>query len=128
QGFLQLMGISSAGYLGGKLARKPGPVIDQIQPSRNGQLTLTLTGRCLSTAATFRIRSIQAGQATTPEEIPANLLTVTGKKPEDPGMDPTFVKELEVQIKFPAPLPAWANGKAELTLINPDGQFATQTF
>ena len=30
EGFLYLMGISSAGYLGGKLARKSGPVIDTI--------------------------------------------------------------------------------------------------
>src|SRR5439155_7622880 len=29
-GFLYLMGVSSAGYLGGKLARKPGPVIVTI--------------------------------------------------------------------------------------------------
>jgi hypothetical protein len=29
-GFLELMGISSAGYLGGKLARKPGPVIKVV--------------------------------------------------------------------------------------------------
>lgn len=129
-GFLQLMGISAAGYLGGKLARKPGPVIDQIQVSRTAPLilTLTLTGRCLSTEAMFRIRSIQDGKVTTPEDLPANLLTVTGKEPEEPGMDPTFVKKLEVQIRIPNPSPAWASGKAELTLINPDGQLATQTF
>lgn len=127
-GFLQLMGISSAGYLGGKLARKPGPVIDQIEVSRTGPLILTLTGRCLSTAAMFRIRSQPAGQVTPPEDLPANLLTVTGKEPEEPGMDPTFVKKLEVQIQLPSPLPAWASGKAELTLINPDGQLATLAF
>ncbi|HKV06571.1 MAG TPA: hypothetical protein VJ725_00440 [Thermoanaerobaculia bacterium] len=130
-GFLELMGISSIGYLGGKLARKPGPVIDQISPADRtvaGFLILTLTGRCLSTAATFRIRSVQNGQETTPEEIPANFVTVTPKKPEEPGMDPTLVKELELKIQLPNPTPAWANGKAELTLVNPDGQFATLTF
>jgi hypothetical protein len=130
QGFLMLMGISSAGYLGGKLARNPGPVIDQIQSDRTvaGRLTLTLTGRCLSTAATFRIRSVPAGTVTTPEVIPADIVTVTGKKPEEPGMDSTLVQELEVRIQLPAPAPAWANGAAELTLINPDGQFATLRF
>ncbi len=30
EGLMYLMGISSAGYLGGKLARKPGPVISEI--------------------------------------------------------------------------------------------------
>lgn len=30
QGMLYLMGLSSVGYLGGKLARKPGPVINEI--------------------------------------------------------------------------------------------------
>lgn len=33
EGLMYLMGISSAGYLGGKLARKPGPVISEISVS-----------------------------------------------------------------------------------------------
>ena len=57
-GFLQLMGVSSAGYLGGKLVRKPGPVIDTIlaQAQPQGQsLTLEVIGRCLSRNASFQI-------------------------------------------------------------------------
>ena len=33
EGLMYLMGISSAGYLGGKLARKPGPVLSEISVS-----------------------------------------------------------------------------------------------
>jgi len=54
QGFLYLMGVSSAGYLGGKLARKPGPVIDSVV-AQHGSLVLEIVGRCLSRDASFLI-------------------------------------------------------------------------
>src|SRR5207253_7529989 len=34
QNFLYLMGVSSAGYLGGKLVRKPGPVIKVLSVAK----------------------------------------------------------------------------------------------
>ena len=52
--FLLLMGISSFGYLGGKLARKPGLVISRIE-AETGSLTLTIQGSSLSADATFKI-------------------------------------------------------------------------
>ena len=56
EGFLYLMGISSFGYLGGKLARKPGPIIDEILAEKSS-LKLTIKGRNLSKDAMFRIDS-----------------------------------------------------------------------
>jgi hypothetical protein len=48
-GFLQLMGISAAGYVGGKLVRKAGPKIDsvdaRIDPAAN-TLVLSIVGAC----------------------------------------------------------------------------------
>jgi len=41
EGFLYLMGASSSGYLGGKLARKPGPIIDSIV-AQSGSLVIAL--------------------------------------------------------------------------------------
>lgn len=42
EGMLYLMGLSSVGYLGGKLARKPGPVINEISitPSESDEAVL----------------------------------------------------------------------------------------
>ena len=55
-GFLQLMGISSAGYLGGKLARKAGPTITAVSATADADvLTLDLKGVGLSQDATFTI-------------------------------------------------------------------------
>ena len=54
EGFLYLMGASSAGYLGGKLARRPGPVVDTVVADE-GSLVLEVRGRRLSRNATFEI-------------------------------------------------------------------------
>jgi len=49
-GFLYMSGISAFGYLGGKLARKAGPVIDAaiIESSGEPPLAIAVTGRSLS--------------------------------------------------------------------------------
>ena len=51
---LILSGISAACYLGGKLVRAPGPVVDEII-ARPGSLELVVIGRNLSANATFLI-------------------------------------------------------------------------
>jgi hypothetical protein len=52
--FLSLMGISSFGYLGGKLARKPGPVITRID-AKDGNPVVDIIGRNLSVNSTIHI-------------------------------------------------------------------------
>ncbi len=125
--FLQLMGISSFGYLGGKLARKTGPVIDEImQDSAGGNLVLTLRGRGLSRDASFRIDGV---------DVPAtaiagvdNKATITEK--DDQVDDPNVGKILVLTLV--PPLANWqtppAGAKRVLTIINPDGQTAAGTY
>jgi hypothetical protein len=122
-GFLQLMGVSSAGYLGGKLARKPGPVIQEILPVRSS-LKLTIRGRNLSRDASFRIgddivRSDQvSGDA---QEAKPKILEAEA----DP-VDKTMAKTIELTIK--EPLDEWLKDDVELTIINPDGQKASRSY
>jgi hypothetical protein len=55
-GFLQLMGISSAGYLAGRLTRKAGPTMDNICLAGTPALmTFQLSGSGLSRSALFTI-------------------------------------------------------------------------
>lgn len=74
-GFLQLMGVSALGYVGGKLARKPGPIIDEIIPALSTDsppvLTLTVKGRILSPDATFKL-TYQTVDTTDPKKLSSN--------------------------------------------------------
>lgn len=126
ENFLYLMGISSFGYLGGKLARKPGPVISQIE-AETGSLTLTIHGSNLSPDASFRIDDA---------DVPAKLLdsakhpdgrpqVVTPEDPDQPG----FAKVLRLVINTTDPTTQeWLTGKHTFTLTNPDGQRASWNF
>ena len=58
--FLYLMGVSSAGYLGGKLARQPGPIIDEII-AISGSLVLEIHGRFLSRDASLNRGTLKTG-------------------------------------------------------------------
>ena len=124
-GFLQLMGISSAGYLGGKLARKSGPVIDEIEVDTEG-LKLKVYGRRLSVDAGFRIGE---------EDLDSQYLgkgekvKILGR--DDVSDDKTLAKCLEIVIDEPKAewLPkADEDTELELTIINPDGQNAAWPF
>jgi len=126
-GFLQLMGISSFGYLGGKLARKMGPVIDEIMAdSATGNLVLTLRGRGLSRDASFRIDD---------KDVPATDIVGADEKPrieqkDDQVDDPNMAKVLVLTLKPLAdrqPQPA-GGAKRTLTIINPDGQKAAAMY
>jgi hypothetical protein len=76
--FLQLMGISSAGFIGGKIARGPGPKITSVVAGLvSGPppfLLLNIQGSAIQTkGATFTLRDITvAGQRAIP--LPANFL------------------------------------------------------
>jgi hypothetical protein len=118
-GFLQLMGVSSAGYLGGKIARRAGPVIDEIM-TKVGSLEFILKGRNLSKDANFRIGD---------QEIPSDRIE-SGFKPEimeaDTEGEPNTGKMISLKIKNPDP--SWLKDNSELTIINPDGQKATLNY
>lgn len=119
--FLYLMGISSFGYLGGKMARKPGPVITQIL-AETGSLILQIQGSNLSPDATFKIDE---------QDLNSNLLDKDAHpdgRPEVVTRDdnPGFAKVL--RLKITEPVDKWLKGEHPFTITNPDGQKAVMTF
>jgi len=119
--FLYLMGFSSAAYLGGKLARKPGPVIkniavQQVTPHDDGdaEMTIVVEGENLGQNATFRIDG---------EQLRSTQLKIKKKIP-DPPQD-GFCTRLEILINQAA---KYAEGVHTLTIVNPDGQSADIAF
>lgn len=122
--FLLLMGISSFGYLGGKLARKPGPVISKIE-AETGSLTLTIQGSSLSPDATFKIDDTDL-----PPNCLNNVAHPDGKAQLVEASDqPGFAKVLRLKIEPTEPrMQAWLKGDHTLTVINPDGQKAVFPF
>jgi hypothetical protein len=129
QGFLYLMGISAAGYLGGKIVRLPGPVIQQLLVSadrltRDAQgeeqpvkLTIALKGENLSTDAAIKIDGVQLR--------PTDEFTIEEVKPQNAPADPSFRAEVKVVLKNAA---KYVQGQYELTFINKDGQMAVAKF
>jgi hypothetical protein len=143
QAFLYMMGVSSSGYLGGKLVRKAGPVIDSItgKATRDaaGKLTnvsLDIKGRCLSREATFWIQGKELtfelkkpqGAVASPVQKDAMLELVAA----DAQMkDPTLASELVLTILNPL---AWLKEKGEredlfgpVTLLAAEGEAAIPT-
>jgi hypothetical protein len=119
--FLYLMGFSSAAYLGGKLARKPGPVIKNVSVQKvtelaegEVQLDIVLEGENLHQNANFLIDR---------EQIRASQLTISKKTPEKP--QDGFCTTLEVAITQSAKC---TEGVHTLTIVNPDGQSADVAF
>ena len=109
--FIPLMGISSLGYLAGKVARKPGPIIKQTDPPPPYVIdvkTIRIIGESLSPRAHVRLN----GQPLLPGEISVGPT----ERPDD-----EFVREL---ILTPAIITGSTPGIAAIKVINPDGQSA----
>lgn len=128
-GFLYLMGISSAGYLGGKYTRKPGPVIDSVD-AQVGSLKLEIRGRNLSNDASYSIgnKTILYKLLTEPAvagevEKDATLQIIT--KADDPNSE-NFAKAVLLTINNPEP--SWLTAEQSITITNPDGQNAVWPF
>lgn len=120
-GFLELMGISSMGYLGGKLARKPGPTIDDIVATVGG-LNLGIFGAGLSGFATFQIDDVDL-----PTERIANPDHRATIKTPDETAGTGFARTLEIKIDEPDA--KWLTpDEHRLTITNPDSQRAVSTY
>ena len=116
-GFLQLMGISSAGYLGGKLARKAGPTITAVTATAGADLlTLELKGVGLSQNATFSI----ADDEISPAQIQGDLPAIIQK--DATSNEPGFAKILRLNIANPKP--GWLGANVIVRITNPDQQEA----
>jgi hypothetical protein len=107
---LTLMGLSSAGYLGGKLVRGPGPVIEQVTPVASSSLTLKIEGKHLSKDAFVWLDGVQQ---------PKDKVTPTADDPNDPIK---FAKELTVTLDLT--IDDWNANAHAITVVNPDAQRA----
>ena len=128
--FLTLMGVSSAGYLGGKLARKSGPVIDNIAtvPGANDtQLVFKISGASLSRDASFKVDE----HPVQPDNHPGIDPRPTVIAEENDFKTSGFAKILQLTISKPPNdwLPGVVSKKGgSLAIINPDGKMAVWPF
>jgi hypothetical protein len=111
ESFIPLMGLSSLGYLAGKFARKPGPVIKQIvgpPPGADPREKLYIMGENFSS----RTRVFWNGKELKPEEIFA---------PDQPLPGSEFVTKLVIKSDSAVER---VSGFAQIKVINLDGQSA----
>jgi hypothetical protein len=141
-GFLQLMGISSAGYLAGKLARKAGPVIKAVSvtsvatESSPGSITMTPPNSTLPEpptgfTKTYPILTLNVkGENLDPDA----LVKVDGQPLAKyqywithgtPDPQTKFCNELNVSLNNAA---AYLEGTHTLTIVNADAQAADVLF
>jgi hypothetical protein len=130
QGFLYLMGVSAAGYLGGKLVRLPGPVIKQVfagdtpldgttaKPPAPGHrlLTISLKGDNISKDGSVKVDE---------DDLRKDQFEFSGGKPQDPLADPSFCSEIFLTLREGE---HYLQGTHKLTVTNPDGQMAVTMF
>jgi hypothetical protein len=124
-GFLYLMGISAAGYLGGKLVSLPGPVVKQllvssVVPAVAGtspaQLVISLKGENLSKLATVKVDD---------KELRTDEFAIECITPQDQSPDPSFCIELKLTLKA---ADDYLDGQHTLVITNKDGQMAASNF
>jgi hypothetical protein len=118
QGFLQLMGVSSFGYVGGKLARKAGPVINEVNANYNGNsLVVDVNGSTLSEDAICKIGGVI---------ISSDI--IDGNKPEiittDNSNEPSLAKHLRLTINKQDSDWVKTIAQSKFKITNPDGQYA----
>ncbi len=121
-GFLYLMGISSAGYLGGKLVALPGPVVQQlvvksVNPASPALLVINLKGQNLSTNAAVKVDDTVLRMK---EQFTIELVTAQVQPP-----DPSFCTEVAVKLTA---ADSYLDGVHTLTITNQDGQMAASKF
>jgi hypothetical protein len=115
-----LTGVSATGYLGGKLARTPGPIIDEIL-AKIGTVQLSILGHNLAADAVVEIEGISV----------ANYLDATAHpehraRPVNASGSADLATTLELNL---ASAPAgWVKDTLRVTVTNPDGQRATWPF
>jgi hypothetical protein len=106
---LTLMGLSSAGYLGGKLVRGPGPVVEQVTIPDAGGI-LNIKGQHLSKDAFVWLDGVQQPKDKVKPKV------------DDPDQPLKFAKEIEVTLEMT--LVNWRATEHAITVVNPDAQRA----
>jgi hypothetical protein len=105
------MGVSSIGYLAGKVVRKPGPVIKTYEPVPlpNTSGTVRILGENFSPRAQVWLNGVVIG---------------VGQITAGPAQAPDSEFVAELKINLPNGIPAAAPGVAAVKLVNGDGQSA----
>ena len=122
--FLTLMGLSSAGYLAGKLVRQPGPIIElltiqEVIPAADGNLgviKLEVKGQNLSDSAAVRIDK---------KELRIDEYAVRAVTAQDQPAGSSFFNVLQVEL---LDAEQYRAGTHLLYLVNDDGQTACESF
>jgi len=124
-GLLYVMGVSAAGYLGGKAARNPGPILKQVTVSAQGQdLKVTLLGSNLDKKASFRIDGTEQATVTpAPAGGAAAAPAITGTA--QPGAPNDYCSQLDFVLLRAA---GFAVGDHVFEVINADGLGAQAQF
>jgi hypothetical protein len=123
--FLYLMGISSVGYLGGKMIRKPGPVVRGLVIS-----TVTPPAGPIPAAMTIRLQGENLADNAIVKVDDKTLrlndeYVIVGMARQDQPVDPAFCSAVEVTLKAAT---AYLEGEHTLALTNRDGQAAAIRF
>ena len=110
---LALMGISSAGYLGGKMARKAGPVIQRVEVG-TGSVILRMFGQHLSANPRILIDGVELARE--------NISTLE----PDPDNATEFANSLKITVPdaVAATTDDWFSRKRLVAIINADTQRA----
>jgi len=110
---LTLMGLSSAGYLGGKLARKAGPIIQRLEVA-DGSVVLKIFGQHLSVQPRILVDSV---------EIARENIAVLEPDSDDPN---EFAKGLKVTVPEATAKTRdeWFSQARMVAIINADSQRA----
>jgi hypothetical protein len=144
-GMLYMMGLSSAGYLGGKLARTPGPIINQISitsPETNGVTNpvtrvIELRGRNLSAECLIEIDNVNLpSRMLAPNMDNRRAPQIVIRESNDPALarvmrfsiDPALLTDSDRVVYGRWFADEAAPNKKNLTLTNPDGQKADIDF
>lgn len=122
--FLTLMGISSAGYLAGKLVRSPGPIIQLLTvseitpaaPPNHAIVKLEVKGQNLSDQAVLKIDDKELG--------PLQYSIVGTQKQDQPANNP-YYSTLAISLTT---ADSYLTGSHLLYLVNDDGQSAAEAF
>jgi hypothetical protein len=125
-GLLYVMGVSSGGYLGGKLTRKPGPVIKSIALVKGADETdpvVIIQGQNLSLDADYFIDGKKL--PIVPESPGAPKLV--DPTPQDQAADPKFCSQLKITIKKDAAVDL-TKGDHIFRISNPDSQYSEAPF
>jgi hypothetical protein len=122
--FLTLMGISSAGYLAGKLVRQPGPVIElltilEVIPPDSGNpavIKIEVKGQNLTDTSIVKVDK---------DELRMDQFTVKGLTKQDQPSGTSFFSKVEVDLLDAT---EYLAGSHCLYLVNDDGQSACESF